>query len=278
MPIETGTSSKHRYELIKATLLVIVGALITITIVYGIEYFTPKPESTSLSTEILPSDEATTITEQPTDQPKKYSQEELNQIFEMDKKSPETKLYYSEKLGVGFTYAPYNPTFEEGMSSEGLNLNTVKEIGNTIYLTDGSKEAYDNPSSYGNSLEIFTKDPKDILEQAVTKEFLIGANPKDCFVAVKKYESFYRGYISYVPDKTKLNDDNAYYGGAVNCPAKTIPYIGNEGAAWFFVLNEKDVNNSKYGFLSIGSGAQSANAGYKNYPEMPWSDTIRFLK
>jgi hypothetical protein len=275
MQIEPGTSPKHRYELIKATLLVIIGALITVTIVYGIEYFTPKPESTTLSTEILPSDEATTITEnQPADQPKKYSQEELNQIFEMNKKSPETKLYYSEKLGVGFTYAPYNPPF-----AGDLNLDTVREIDNKIYLTDGTENPNSNPSDWGgHSLEIFNKDSKDILEQAITKEFLIGANPKDCFVAVKKYESFYRGYISYVPDKTKLNDDNAYYGGAVNCPAKTIPYIGNEGAAWFFVLNEKDVNNSKYGFLSIGSGAQSANAGYKNYPEMPWSDTIRFLK
>ena len=42
MQIEPGTSPKHRYELIKATLLVIVGALIAITIVYGIPYFSPK--------------------------------------------------------------------------------------------------------------------------------------------------------------------------------------------------------------------------------------------
>lgn len=45
MPIEPGTSPKHRYELIKATLLVIVGALITITIVYGIPFFSPKEVS-----------------------------------------------------------------------------------------------------------------------------------------------------------------------------------------------------------------------------------------
>ena len=274
MPIETGTSPKHRYELIKATLLVIIGALITITIVYGIEYFTPKPESTTLSTEILPSDEATTITEnQPADQPKKYSQEELNQIFEMDKKSPDTKLYYSENLGVGFTYAP-RKDFPES------SLDTVREIDNKIYLTDGTENPNSNPSDWGgHSLEIFNKDSKDILEQAITKEFLIGANPKDCFVSVKKYSSFYRGYISYVPDKAKLNDDNAFYGGAVNCPAKAMPtYIGNEGATSFFILNEKDVNNSKYGFLSIGSGAQSATAGYNDNKDIFWDNTIRFLK
>lgn len=45
MSIEPGTSPKHRYELIKATLLVIVGALITITIVYSIPFFSPKEVS-----------------------------------------------------------------------------------------------------------------------------------------------------------------------------------------------------------------------------------------
>lgn len=48
MSIETGTSQKHRYELIKASLLVIVGALITLTIVYGVPYFTPKDVSTPI--------------------------------------------------------------------------------------------------------------------------------------------------------------------------------------------------------------------------------------
>jgi hypothetical protein len=283
MQIEPGTSPKHRYELIKATLLVIIGALITITVVYGIDYFSPKSAPTTVDVVEPVSqtdpvvDDVDTINQETTTE-KVYSQEELNQIFEMDKKSPDTKLFYSERLGVGFTYAPYNPTFEEGMSSEGLSLTTVKEIGNKIYLTDGSKEADANPSGYGNSLEVFTKNPNDPLDKAIAKEFLVGANPKDCFVSVKKYSPLYRGYISYIPDKTKLNDDNVYLGGEVNCPSKAMPYIGNEGSSSFFILNEKDFNTTKYGFLSIGSGGQSANAGYKDNKNMPWIETIRFLK
>jgi hypothetical protein len=288
--IEPGTSPKHRYELIKATLLVIIGALITVTIVYGLEYFTPKDVSAPIEPAVTtpevkpspvvdntPSPVTTTPTTPETPKEKVYSQDELNKIFEMDKKKPGTKLFYSPKLGVGFTYATLTKQ-EDPIGN--LSLSTVKEINNKIYLTDGTENPNTNPSDWGgNSLEIFTKDSKDNLEQAIAKEFLIGANQKDCFVAVKKYSSLYRGYISYVPDKTKLNDDNAYYGGAVNCPAKAIPnYIGNEGTTSFFVLNEKDVNTSKYGFLSIGSGAQSANTGYKDNKDIPWYDTIRFLK
>ena len=277
MPIEPGTSPKHRYELIKATLLVIVGALITITIVYGIPFFSPKEVSDPIEpvTTTPPTVENTTAPDQDTPTKKVYTQEELNTIFEMDKKSPDTKLYYSPKLGVGFTYAPLT---KQEDSVGNLSLNTVKEIGNKIYLTDGSEEANADPSAYGQILEVFTKDSKDNLEQAITKEFLVGAVTGDCFVVTKKYQSYYRGYISYVPDKTKINDDNAFYGGEVNCPTKAMPYIGLEGATSFFVLNEKDINSTHYGFLSIGSGAQRANSGYKENETGSWIDTIRFLK
>ena len=136
MQIEPGTSPKHRYELIKATILVIIGALITITVVYGIDYFSPKAEPDPVDvvepitqTEPIveeistPSPEPTPTPEAP--QEKVYSQDELNTIFEMDKKKPETKLFYSEKLGVGFTYAP-RKDFPES------SLDTVNESGNKI--------------------------------------------------------------------------------------------------------------------------------------------------
>lgn len=55
MAIEPGTSPKHRYELIKATLLVIVGVFITITIVYGLPFFSPEKESPIEESIIAPS-------------------------------------------------------------------------------------------------------------------------------------------------------------------------------------------------------------------------------
>jgi hypothetical protein len=183
MPIEPGTSPKHRYELIKATLLVIVGALITITIVYAVPYFAPKDtpapiESVVTVPEVKPNPvvENTPVPATPeTPTEKVYTQDELNTIFEMDKKKAGTKLFYSPKLGVGFTYAPL-----EDDPSGNLSLNTVKEIGNKIYLTDGSKEANADPSGYGLSLEVFTKTSTDSLDQAITKEFLSGVDPKNC--------------------------------------------------------------------------------------------------
>ena len=109
MAIEPGTSPKHRYELIKATLLIIVGALITITIVYGIPFFSPKDVPDPIET-VVTTPETNTVSSVDSTTPaqdnttkKVYSQEELNTIFEMDKKKPGTKLFYSEKLGVGFT-------------------------------------------------------------------------------------------------------------------------------------------------------------------------------
>lgn len=43
MPIDPGTSPKQRYELIKASLFVIIGALICITVVYSFAYREPTP-------------------------------------------------------------------------------------------------------------------------------------------------------------------------------------------------------------------------------------------
>jgi hypothetical protein len=253
MPIETGTSPKHRYELIKATLLVIVGALITITIVYGIEYFTPKPASTPLSTEILTSDEATTITEdqQPAEQPKKYSQEELNQIFEMDKKKPGTKLFYSEKLGVGFTYE------DNGVS--------IREVDNGIYF-DYPSGTYTYPK-----LEVFTKDPKDTLKQAVTNDFLTGANPEDCFVVTNFTTATYNtAEIEY----TIPEDLGDKFAGEYNikCPEKARPYAKTNGAQYFFMQPEKP---SKYGFVRIGQDIGPLS-GFSETRD--WSETIRILK
>jgi len=283
MQIEPGTSPKHRYELIKATLLVIIGALITITVVYGIDYFSPKSEpdpvaidpiaKTDPVVENKPTETTATTPSTTPEAPKEkvYSQDELNKIFEMDKKKTGTKLFYSEKLGVGFTYAP-RKDFPES------SLNTVNESGNKICFTDNAPNTNVNVSACGHTLEVFTKSPNDPLDKAIAKEFLAEANPKDCFIAVKTYSPLYRGYISYVPDKTKLNDDNVYLGGAVNCPSKAMPYIGNEGSTSFFVLNEKDISSTKYGFLNLGSGSWTANSGYTGDTEGSWFKTIRFLK
>ena len=275
MPIETGTSPKHRYELIKATLLVIIGALITITIVYGIEYFTPKdapeviepvasiPESTPIAEELVrePSPTPDTTKE------KVYSQEELNKIFEMDKKSPDTKLYYSEKLGVGFTYR-----LPEGLSPDIYEVPVLEE-GNGVVI--GYPEKKGTPASGRKSLQVFNKDPKDTLEQAITKEFLQGVDSKKCFA--QKYENEYLSKenpqykyaeIFYTPTQ---GEEVGINNGIENCPEKIHDYVRTNASLFFLEDNRVP---SKYIFVVIGKES-IASSGIGN---QDWSESIRILK
>ena len=67
------------------------------------------------------------------------------------KKEAGTKIYYSEKLGVGFTYlspvANYTPKITETATKIDLD---------------------------GQSIEVFTKDPKLTLAEAIKSKFLQG--------------------------------------------------------------------------------------------------------
>ena len=273
MQIEPGTSPKHRYELIKATLLVIVGALITITIVYGIPYFSPKEVADPIEPvvsvpEVKPTPvvENTPVPTQEAPKEKVYTQDELNTIFEMNKKKAGTKLFYSEKLGVGFTYRlleeliPYN-RYEA----------SATEKGNGVAVGYYEKE---EPKSDWINLEVFTKDPKDTLEQAITKEFLQGVNSKKCFA--QKYENEYLSKknpqykyaeIFYAPTQVEEGINN----GIENCPEKIHRYVRTNASLYFF---EDTRVPSKYVFVVIGQES-AANSGLGNED---WSGSIRILK
>jgi len=265
MPIEPGTSPKHRYELIKATLLVIVGALITITIVYGIPYFSPKDvtdpiEPVTNTPEVNPTpvvENTSAPTTPEASKEKVYTQDELNTIFEMDKKKAGTKLFYSPKLGVGFTY------IDNGNPSEILS---IREAGKDIYFD------YPGRTNTYPKLEVFTKDPKDTLDQAVTKEFLAGADSEDCFITTDKYTTAYTTVkINYtIPEN--LGDNIPFFDYNTKCPEKARPYAKTNGAQFFFMQPEKP---SQYGFVRIGQdiGPLSGFSDIRN-----WSETVRFLK
>jgi hypothetical protein len=275
MRIEPGTSPKHRYELIKATLLVIIGALITITVVYGIEYFTPKdapeviepvasiPESTPIAEELV-SEPSPTLE---TTKEKVYSQEELNTIFEMDKKSTDTKLYYSEKLGVGFTYR----LLEELIPYNLFDISAIEKVNGVAlgYYQKGE------PKPDWINLEVFTKDPKDTLEQAITKEFLQGVDPKKCFAqkytdgdsSGKQLQGYNYAEIFYpVP-----TNGDVWFGGINNCPEK-VQFYASTNAVQFFLEDTKVP--SKYVFVRIGQES-IASSGIGNEG---WERSIRILK
>jgi hypothetical protein len=277
MQIEPGTSPKHRYELIKSTLLVIIGALITITVVYGIDYFSPKAEPTPVAVEPVAKtetvvEEKSTPTPAPTPEATKekvYSQEELNKIFEMDKKSKDTKLFYSEKLGVGFTYAP----LKEDPKSRILS---IKEIDSKIVIIDqDSGQLGDKVFEYPN-IEVFSKDSNDNLEKAITKELLQGVDSKKCFAkkytdgdsSGKQLEGYTYAEISYAPTP---GSDAVINNGIENCPKKVQNYA-TTNAVQFFLEDPK--TPYKYVFLRLAQES-IASSGLGNEG---WERSIRILK
>jgi len=280
MQIEPGTSPKHRYELIKATLLVIVGALITITIVYGVPYFSPKEvadpiETVATNPEVKPTPvventSAPVPTPTPTPEAPKekvYTQDELNTIFEMDKKKPSTKIFYSDKLGVGFTY-----NLLEGFSPDTYEV-PVSEQGNGVVI--GYQEKKGTPASGRKSLQVFNKDSKDTLEQAITKEFLQGVDSKKCFA--QKYEHEYLSKenpqykyaeIFYTPTQ---GEEVGFNNGIENCPEKIHRYVRTNASLYFF---EDTRVPSKYVFVILGQ----ESIAYSGIGSEDWSGSIRILK
>ena len=108
-------------------------------------------------------------------------QQNLNNIFDLNKKVSGTKIYYSDKLGVGFTYVDPSPA----------SIMKVTESGSKIYIYD----AKETPSQW-YSVEVITKDPKLTLEEAVNSKFLAGYTSQDC--SAKKYDISARGLSNYV--------------------------------------------------------------------------------
>jgi hypothetical protein len=285
MKIEPGTSPKHRYELIKATLLVIIGALITITVVYGIPFFSPKeisdpiepisntPEEKPTTLVDNTSETApTTSTVQETLKEKVYSQEELNKIFEMDKKSTDTKLYYSEKLGVGFTYL-----------NTDNNKTVVKEDGNKIYLY---LEKWGFNTESKKFLEVFDKDINETLKQAISKKFLNKPNTAKCFV--EENQNIYKdwdlreGYIPFTPPN-QYTSAYIYVKEVDYKDCKLDPYVrfidGIGTASDGFLMD--NTNLSKYAAIinpPVDEGGLSSGYKERSLQMLSWHHTIRFLK
>lgn len=180
------------------------------------------------------------------------TQQNLNSIFELSKKEAGTKIYYSEKLGVGFTYlspsANYTPKITESASK--INLD-------------------------GQTIEVFTKDPKLTLAEVIKSKFLQGYNSNDCFV--KTYETSEQKLSTYVSAGISFpptNDPDApWWQNSDKCPQH---YSETNGVQYF--LMNKDVPG-KFLFVRIGQDSAAsdgtpltADGGFN------WSHSIRILK
>jgi len=173
-------------------------------------------------------------------------------VFGLANKEMGTKVYYSENLGVGFTYLPY--------SAE--QTPTITEAENKISLED-------------QSIEVFTKDPSLSLEEAIKSKFLQGFNESECFV--KNYEASEQelaNYISAGISYPPTEDPNApFWQNSDKCPES---YSETNGIQYF--LMNKDVPG-KFVFVRVGQYS-AASDGTPRTPEsgFNWTHSIRILK
>jgi len=234
----------------KIILAIILAILVLITASWlYLAQQTSKPKEPSSQSQQdnpnLPSQElGTTTTPSPI-----YSERDL--LFGLDKKVAGTKLYYSDKFGLGFTYFSEEPSF----SSE------IKE-SDRIIVSD-------------QSIEVFSKDPKISLEQAVKDRFLGGYDPKDCFVKISETnEQEMPNYVSAVisfPISTDTN--NPWWQNADKCPRD---YSETNGIRYF--LMNKDVPG-KFLFVRIGqASAASDGTPLVNGSLFNWTHSIRILE
>ncbi|HPI67409.1 MAG TPA: DUF333 domain-containing protein [bacterium] len=184
-------------------------------------------------------------------QENKNTETNLSDIFELNKKESGTKIYYSQNLGIGFTYldhADRKPV-------------VIIEKDNKISVDD-------------QSIEVFEKDPVASLEQAIKDKFLKGYNPADCFVKMQeKSEQVLANYmvavISYPPAD---NPDDPWWQNSEKCPKN---YSATNGIQYFLMNREVPdrflfVKVGQYSAASDGTPS-TADSGFN------WTNSIRVL-
>lgn len=184
-------------------------------------------------------------------------QEELDEIFGMSQKEEGTELYYSDELEVGFTYLSPSPT----------SSIKITEEGNKIYLHMEKEE-----KEQGQSIEVFEKEPRISLKEAIEQEFLKDIDPKDCFVEVsekKEGDKYVRAQISYPKSDV---EGEPWWAGGEKCPEN---YKKTNGGQYFFM--DENVPD-KFLFIKLGQAVWAFDGtpkGEGNENGKDWSSSIK---
>lgn len=226
--------------------------LVVVIAVFYLLFLFPKRLTSSAGTNTI---NQTTVMPAPSDEVVMDN----STVFGLKDKQPGTKLYYSQKLGIGFTYLqdPVSPV-------------TVTETGNKIYV-HGSKRSPDQ----GQSLEVFTKNPSLSLQEAIGAKFLNGYSPKDCFVKIDEPNAIgLPNYIATVISFPRSEDQNAPWWQNSKCPENYSETNGQQ----YFLMN-KDVPD-RFLFVRIGQYSEASD-GMPVTGTPPagqnWSHSIRIL-
>lgn len=198
------------------------------------------------------SQEPEVINDEESSDPTSYTQTDLNRIFGLNAKEAGTMIYYSDKLGIGFSY----------LSNVSSSPVTVTESDNKINVS-------------GQAVEVFTKDPKISLEQAIEQRFLQGYNSSECFV--KKYDNSEQKNADYVSAGISFppssDPDAPWWQNSDKCP----PYYSETNGIQYFLMS-KEVPG-KLLFVRIGQDSVASDGTTPTEEGgFNWSHSIRILK
>lgn len=171
-----------------------------------------------------------------------------------------TKTFFSPSLGITFNYPNvYPPANKE-------NIIEVLEKGNKVYIYRKSSGI-----ESGQYVEVFFKEPRQTLEEAIKEKFLKNYSERDCFVKKlppsKNFPyNFTRAIITF--PKVSLDDKNySPWIYAAKCPQN---YTAFNGVSFFAMdLNHPD----KFFFFNIGQYAIMVD----EEKGISWEETFKVL-
>ncbi len=138
-----------------------------------------------------------------------------------DPSNPGVSTYTSHKLGIRFSYQNSMSVGSKAFGNIRTVVITPTETGNIIDLN-------------GHTIEVFTKDSKDTLAQAIEKKFLTGYSSADCFVEMRNTNGVYqKASISY---PAPVDPNEPFWANSAKCPQN---YSKTNGVSYFMYNTEQ---------------------------------------
>lgn len=177
----------------------------------------------------------------------------LETQFGINEKEKGTQLYYSEVLGVGFTYKSFSDDY----------VPKITESGNKIYVGEYQ------------SIEVFEKDPSVTLEQAIKDQILKGISDSRCFIKVyemgdDEVKNYISAAISYPGEK---GSTEPLFAQKNVCPTQ---YVETNGVRYF--LMNKNVP-TKFLFVEIGQDSMMSDGNLPVEGSLKgWYSSLRIVR
>lgn len=200
-----------------------------------------------------------TINDEPVSESPLVSEGEYKKIIDLTAMNPLTQVYYSENLGIAFTYfAEY----------QGVNLAATTEIGGRVYVYKPNiKSTADDSADF---IEVFKKESSQSLEEAVREDFLQAYEFSCDLVEVSKKYSGIDGSLGF----ERLIDGPQ--SGMPDRQSNPCPDLGGYG--YYFVGLAGDLER----YVLIGHGQEVVFSDGNELGESgfysPWYTSIRSLR